>query len=170
MHRIFALFPLTIVAAACVRAEATPVVGPDGQPGWFAVSCKRNQANCYEMAGEVCPGGYEIAGADSRTGVAVAGAVTTGSSFVAVHPTYHGELLIKCRGAVVEVVQTTAAPEFATAAPAPGMVVQAPAAAVPQAVVVQAPPPPAAPPVVVQAPARQPRVVVQAPTAVVAVP
>ena len=103
---------LLLLPAACAYSEATPDQGHDGQAGWIAVSCRKSQSNCYEMAGEVCPAGYVTADQEGHAGVAVSGIVTPSSGFVGVHPTYHGDMLIKCRG-VVEVVQTTAGPPAA---------------------------------------------------------
>jgi len=91
---------LTLLSAASVAAcaTATPVHGPDGDPGWFAITCRRDQGNCVEKAGEVCPGGYVVAGSDGRESLSVI--PTQSGSVVSTH--YHGEMLVKCKAATVE--------------------------------------------------------------------
>lgn len=87
------LVGLLIVLSAC-GASASRVTGPDGSFNWYAITCRRNRANCIEKAGEVCPGGYRIADTDDREGV-YADSNAYGST---VTTTYHGEMLIKCKG------------------------------------------------------------------------
>jgi hypothetical protein len=83
----------------CSHSNATPVNGPDGQPGWFSVSCKRDQGNCEERAGEVCPNGYETANASGHAGTAAFANYDSNGGTAFVVPTYHGHMLIKCHGA-----------------------------------------------------------------------
>lgn len=84
---------------ACSHASAKPVNGPDGSPGWFAISCKKDQGNCEEKAGEVCPGGYDVADASGHEGVAAFASFNQNGGSGYVVPTYRGHMLIKCRGA-----------------------------------------------------------------------
>jgi hypothetical protein len=92
----------TLCLAGCSHASATPVNGPDGQPGWFAISCKKDQGNCEEKAGEVCPGGYVTADESGREGAVVVANGNSSGSWGYVVPTYHGHMLIKCKGAPAE--------------------------------------------------------------------
>jgi hypothetical protein len=88
-----------LFAAACgeaqqtIGATATPVVGPDGARGWYAVECHETQANCYKIAGQACPGGYVTQTQQAHDGqVMYANRREANAS-----PTYHGDMLIRCR-------------------------------------------------------------------------
>lgn len=98
MPRMLFVFAISCLVG-CSHASAKPVNGPDGSPGWFAISCKKDQGNCEEKAGEVCPGGYDVADASGHQGVdAFASFNQNGGSGYAVS-TYRGHMLIKCKGA-----------------------------------------------------------------------
>ncbi|MDF3071551.1 MAG: hypothetical protein K0R38_7152 [Polyangiaceae bacterium] len=43
----------------CTRPGAQPIVGPDGSP-MAHVHCGSDQGACFRLAGEVCPGGYDL--------------------------------------------------------------------------------------------------------------
>jgi hypothetical protein len=86
------LFILGALLVACSHVSSRPVSGPDGQPGWYAIDCKRTHANCEQRAGELCPGGYTVARSDGRQGVLVV-ANEDGAS---ARTTYRGEMLVKC--------------------------------------------------------------------------
>jgi len=87
---------LGLCVAGCSHASARPVRGPDGQRGWFAISCKEDQANCYEKAGEVCPGGYVMADRGGQTGTLDMVDSTSGDTYSVA--TYRGYMLVKCKG------------------------------------------------------------------------
>lgn len=70
-------------------ASATQVSGPDGSHNWYSITCRRNQSNCIEKAGEVCPRGYVTADSDGRT------QLVANELYVA--EAYNGEMLVKCR-------------------------------------------------------------------------
>ena len=53
------------VLGGCVTAK--PTIAPDGKQG-FAVSCDggiHNIGDCYQKAGEVCHGAYDVLGGES---------------------------------------------------------------------------------------------------------
>lgn len=89
---------LLIGGTVACGASASRVTGPDGSFNWYAITCRRNRSNCYEKAGEVCPGGYKVADGDDREGIYA----HADSSSTMVTTTYHGEMLIKCKGAPAE--------------------------------------------------------------------
>jgi hypothetical protein len=84
---------VTALLVGCVVSGATPVKGPDGQPGWFSIWCKGERKNCDKQSGEVCPNGYELVDMSENAG----------TTFVAYHsgyvfPSYRGYMVIKCYG------------------------------------------------------------------------
>jgi hypothetical protein len=89
---------VTGLLVGCSRSSATPVNGPDGQPGWFSVSCKGEKKNCDEKSGEVCPYGYELVDMSENAG-------TTFASYKSAYvtPSYRGYMVIKCYGAAAAV-------------------------------------------------------------------
>jgi len=80
-----------LVLAAC-GATSKPVNGPDGEPGWYSISCRRDESNCIEEAGNVCPNGYVTADAGGHEGFYVNAQAGLATS------TYRGHMLIKCKG------------------------------------------------------------------------
>jgi hypothetical protein len=46
--------------AGCVTPGAQPIVGPDGSP-MLHVHCGSRQSECFRLAGESCPYGYDFA-------------------------------------------------------------------------------------------------------------
>jgi hypothetical protein len=74
------------------------VNGPDGQPGWFSISCNKGQEHCEEKAGEVCPRGYDVADANGHAGTAAFADYGPNGGSAYVVPTYHGHMLVKCHG------------------------------------------------------------------------
>jgi hypothetical protein len=84
---------LVTVLAACAPAASEQVRGPDGTMNWYSVTCRRNQANCYEEAGDICPRGYDVADSGGQSGVYMQanryGATAT--------PTYSGHMLVRCK-------------------------------------------------------------------------
>jgi hypothetical protein len=48
-----------MTSTGCATAHAVSIVGPDGSP-MLHVSCERNRAECYQIAGRHCPSGYDI--------------------------------------------------------------------------------------------------------------
>ena len=54
----FVVLAVAAVVAACAQAE--PVAGPGGRPG-FAISCPAGDLGvCFAKAREVCPRGYAV--------------------------------------------------------------------------------------------------------------
>jgi len=45
--------------AGCAEPRSVPVIGPDGSR-MFHVSCGGDEARCFELAGRICPMGYEM--------------------------------------------------------------------------------------------------------------
>jgi hypothetical protein len=89
---------VTALLVGCSRSGATPVNGPDGQPGWFNVWCKVDQGNCDKKSNEVCPDGYELVDISENAGTPFA---NYKSAYV--FPSYRGYMLIKCHGAAAAV-------------------------------------------------------------------
>jgi hypothetical protein len=58
-HRVWALVCLVLGAAACQSPGAQRIVGPDGSP-MSHVHCGSDQGECFRIAGELCPTGYEL--------------------------------------------------------------------------------------------------------------
>src|SRR5690242_11584136 len=75
--------------SGCREPGSTRIVGPDGSQ-MSHVHCGGDQGECFRIAGELCPGGYDIK------------PVVRGND---------GNFLVRCR--------TTGAPVVAQAAPAP---------------------------------------------------
>jgi hypothetical protein len=96
---------LIVAVVAC--AESTPVRGPDGTLGWYAVSCRKSQRYCWQEAARVCPEGYDVADQSQRQGF-YATQYSAGS-------TYHGDMLIKCKSMQAKAPQH--APATQAAAP-----------------------------------------------------
>ncbi len=79
----------------CRSAVARPITTPSGAPG-YAIECKRNQTHCFEMAGQVCPSGYQVLeDARDTEGVQVTSSTLTG---VNVDKKFGGQLMIVCNG------------------------------------------------------------------------
>lgn len=85
---------VTVLLVGCRYASATPVNGPDGQPGWYSIWCKADRGNCDKKSDEVCPNGYELVDMSENAGTPFA---TYKSAYV--YPSYRGFMLIKCHGA-----------------------------------------------------------------------
>ena len=72
MKRIILIAALGVLGG-CVSAK--PTIAPDGRQG-FAVSCnggRHNIGDCYQKAGEMCHGPYDVIAGDSSSGTAVYG-------------------------------------------------------------------------------------------------
>jgi len=85
------IFFATGLLLAC-GSSATKINGPDGEPGWFAITCRRSRANCLEKAGEVCPHGYRTSSAVDHDGMYAQVSQSGGTAYT----TYNGEMMIKC--------------------------------------------------------------------------
>ena len=88
------LLILAALTAACASPGARPIVGPDGSP-MAHVSCGSEQAECFRLAGELCPTGYEMQ------------PVLSG---------HHGNFLVRCRSA-----RAVAQADVSCPAPAPAV-------------------------------------------------
>jgi hypothetical protein len=84
---------VTALLVGCVVAGATPMNGPDGQPGWFSIWCKTEQKNCVRKSAEVCPHGYELVDMSENAGTTF---VAYRSGYV--YPIYRGYIVIQCHG------------------------------------------------------------------------
>ena len=72
MKRIILIAVLGVLGG-CVSAK--PTIAPDGKQG-FAVSCNgglHNIGDCYQKAGEMCHGPYDVIAGDSTSGTVIAG-------------------------------------------------------------------------------------------------
>ena len=87
------------LGSGCAAPGATRIVGPDGSP-MAHVHCGADQAECFRLAGELCPTGYDMQ------------PVLRGND---------GNFLVRCRAARV----VAAAPEAAPPPPCPTLVVSA---------------------------------------------
>ena len=79
---------------ACQTPGATRIVGPDGSP-MAHVHCGGDQGACFRLAGEMCPGGYEMR------------PVLSGND---------GNFLIRCRAAMANAASPACAPVAPTQA------------------------------------------------------
>lgn len=96
----------TLLVVGCFPAATSRRIrGPDGTRDWFAISCRGAQGNCYARAGDVCPGGYDMASESEREGAYV----SHGPYASYAVPLHRGELLVHCH----------ADPEATSEAPAP---------------------------------------------------
>lgn len=48
-----------LALAACTRLSYQRVTAPDGSQAW-ALHCGGGQADCMRVAGQKCPGGYDV--------------------------------------------------------------------------------------------------------------
>ena len=88
---------LALALAGCESASSRPVNGPDGEPGWYSISCRQDMGNCEEEAGSVCPHGYVTANeTEHERPVMVSTYNAYGGSTYVGHK-YRGHLLIKCK-------------------------------------------------------------------------
>ena len=58
---------VVLATAGCASVNPVPITGPSGRPG-YAMQCSgmgRSIEQCYQVAGQKCPGGYQIVGRSS---------------------------------------------------------------------------------------------------------
>jgi len=89
--------PVIVALLACSFASSTPVNGPDGEPGWYSVTCKRDMGNCFEEAGDRCPHGYVTEDDDRREGTVHVANYNQYGGYSSTVPRFRGHLLIKCK-------------------------------------------------------------------------
>jgi hypothetical protein len=89
------LLALSVLATACASPAARRIVGPDGSP-MAHVSCGSDQAECFRLAGELCPSGYEMQ------------PVLSGN---------HGNFLVRCRHTAAVAYAGAGCPTSAAATP-----------------------------------------------------
>jgi hypothetical protein len=100
------LLALGIAAlAGCVRPGAEPIVGPDGSQ-MLHVHCGADQGECFRLAGQSCPFGYDYA---------------------PVYDPKDGNFFVRCRSGVAAQPPGAAPPVAAAVAPAPAPTYAAPA-------------------------------------------
>ncbi|HEX3343280.1 MAG TPA: hypothetical protein VHS09_01855 [Polyangiaceae bacterium] len=119
------LMAVVLLLAACAHSTSTPVNGPDGAPGWYAITCRNDQSACLEAAGKACPSGYQIAHTADRTTEEPNAAANAFGGFSAgmngtpapnyTMQVYQAEMLIKC-GAPATPIR----PPSAERGPSPG--------------------------------------------------
>lgn len=66
--RVFAV-AIVLSAAGCASVNPVPFTGPSGRQG-YAMQCSgmgRSIEQCYQVAGQKCPGGYQIVSRSSET-------------------------------------------------------------------------------------------------------
>ncbi|HEU5077320.1 MAG TPA: hypothetical protein VFU02_24180 [Polyangiaceae bacterium] len=109
--------------SGCVQPSVRPIVGPSGSPTLF-ISCAET-GQCYELAGQSCPNGYDIQRAPSAT---------------------VESYLVHCRSAPAPEQPTyySAAPAYSQPAPQQAWA-PSPSSGTPQPWAQSAPPPPPAP-------------------------
>ena len=59
---------VVLTAAGCTSVSPAPITGPSGRPG-YAMQCSgmgRSIEQCYQVAGQKCPGGYQIVSRSSE--------------------------------------------------------------------------------------------------------
>jgi hypothetical protein len=84
---------IVLAIASCNRASSRPVITPGGEQG-FAINCRGDQNNCFEEAGDVCPGGYDIVDdSQGTTGVQITSGYASG---ISVDKKFAGRMLITC--------------------------------------------------------------------------
>jgi len=88
VRRIIAVVASALVLSlvACTREEVMVVRGPDGHD-WYGITCSHGAKNCWGVAGEMCPGGYETAESHE----------TTGGGFLMFGHHERGDMLIRCK-------------------------------------------------------------------------
>jgi len=79
---------LLLSLVACQSPGSQPIVGPDGS-AMAHVHCGSEQGTCFRLAGELCPGGYEMK------------PVLSGSD---------GNFLVRCRSKVAPVAAACSTP------------------------------------------------------------
>lgn len=65
--------------------RATRTTGPDGEDGWWRITCRNDHQECIDEAAELCPMGYEVGRNKGRYDV--------GPGF----PYYSGVMLVRCK-------------------------------------------------------------------------
>ncbi len=71
----FTLIAALLALASCASIDPHPFKGPNSRQA-YSMDCSgmgRTLHACYEMAGKICPNGYQIV--DQRTGIVAAGNV-----------------------------------------------------------------------------------------------
>jgi hypothetical protein len=95
--RAVLLLALSSAIVACEGAESRPVNGPDGEGGWYTITCRHDMGNCEEEAGNLCPHGYVTADADeSEHPVAFSTYNQSGGTTYVGHK-FRGHMLVKCK-------------------------------------------------------------------------
>ena len=84
-----------LALAACYRPSAREVVAPDGQAA-FVVEC-RQPADCMELAGEKCPGGYFAMDQDQSTESGAVYSAGGGTGFGSAYSRTTRAVMIRCR-------------------------------------------------------------------------
>lgn len=90
------------LAVSCGGSRPQPttwrnVTAPNGQPAAW-ITCTRNQGDCFEMAGKLCPHGYAVL-RDDGTFVGESGQAELRRQTVEVETKkkYEGHLFVQCR-------------------------------------------------------------------------
>jgi|SRR5579863_131875 len=101
MKMLLAFVTLALLVVGCSHSNAVHVVGPDGSSNWVAIHCRGQQA-CWELAGEECPGGYDVMDRQGGTAVVGYGSATRYGAFATTRSFFEGDMLVKCHGAPAE--------------------------------------------------------------------
>ena len=58
---------VVLATAGCASVNPVPITGPSGRPGYAmqGSGMGRSIEQCYQVAGQKCPGGYQIVGRSS---------------------------------------------------------------------------------------------------------
>lgn len=69
MRRTFCLVGLSLLLASCLHVAPIRFKGPNGREA-YSMECSgagRTLAECYNVAGKICPNGYDIIDRGSNT-------------------------------------------------------------------------------------------------------
>jgi len=97
-------FAIAVTLVACGGGPAVSswrVRGPDGKNNWVAITCRGLQMRCIQRAGEACPGGYHVDDERGHEEQESSGFASFNGGYAVSRSarTYHGELLVQCKGA-----------------------------------------------------------------------
>jgi len=85
-----------LLLVGCNVPYSQHVVMPDGSSG-HAIHCHK-QVDCWRIAGQECPGGYDVYDKQGYTGQDSYATVNQSGGFAASGTTFTGDMLVKCKG------------------------------------------------------------------------
>ena len=84
-----------LFVTGCIQSSQQ-VMAPDGGGAWL-VDCRKDRMYCYDEAQRLCPHGYFVLDSSQQSGAVAQTYAGAYSAATIVSPTYHGELMIRCR-------------------------------------------------------------------------